>query len=146
FLQKEKESLQSLGLRYCCQREELDSSALILLTNTHTDLRLCPELLARTQLIIHPNSGYDNLSKDYSLLKNIPTIIGHEIRAHAVSEWILSCFFEASITRPVHPQWDQTRQWNRTRLKDKEVVVFGYGHIGKMVVSALRAVGTTVHV
>lgn len=146
FIQKEKESLQSLGLRYCENFEELDGSPLVLLTNTHTELALHPQLLARTELIIHPNSGYDNLSRDYTLLSNIPTIIGHEIRAHAVSEWILSCFFEASIKRPVHPTWELGRQWNRTRLKDKEVVVFGYGHIGKMVTSALRALGTTVHV
>lgn len=145
FLEKEKQSLQSLGLRYCRERQELDESPLILLTNTHTQLSLYPELLAKTTLIIHPNSGYDNLSADYPLIQHIPTIIGHEIRAQAVAEWSLSCFFEASIKRPTHSQWDQSRKWDRTRLKDKEVVIFGHGHIGKLVKQSLEALGVKIH-
>lgn len=146
FIEREKETLQSLELRYCRSQDELDSNPIILLTNTHTRLSEIRNLLSRTELIIHPNSGYDNLSLDYSLIQNIPTIIGHEIRAHAVADWILSCFFEASIKRPQSDNWDPGRQWERTLLKNKEVVLFGYGHIGKMVTASLKALGVIVHV
>lgn len=146
FIEREKETLQSPELRYCRSQDDLDSSPLILLTNTHTRLSEIKNLLTRTKLIIHPNSGYDNLSQDYSLIQNIPTIIGHEIRAHAVADWILSCFFEASVKRPKTQNWDPSRQWNRTLLKGKEVVLFGYGHIGKIVTASLKALGVIVHV
>lgn len=141
FLTREKDSLQSLGLRYRLNQQEIDDSPLILLTNTHSTLANHPTLLEKTKLIIHPNSGYDNLVNDYHLIKNIPTIIGHEIRAQAVAEWILSAFFEASIKRPVHHEWDTSRKWERTLLRNKEVVIFGGGHIGKIVEASLRALG-----
>lgn len=144
FLEREKQSLESLGLRYCSTREEINDSPLILLTNTHTEISEIPDLLKKTELIVHPNSGYDNLSSSYQFIEYIPTVIGHEIRAHAVVEWILSSFFEASITRPKHQSWDHNRKWDRTLLKEKEVVIFGHGHIGKMVTESLRAIGIKV--
>src|SRR5690606_21517422 len=146
FLQREKQSLESLGLRYCSTKEDLNDSPLILLTNTHTEISEIPDLLSKTELIVHPNSGYDNLSRDYSYIKSIPTIIGNEVRAHAVTEWILSYFFEASIKRPQHQSWDPTRKWDRTLLKEKEVVIFGLGHIGRMVRDILKTMGMKVSV
>lgn len=146
FGQKEKDSLQSLGLSYRLCQQEIDDSHLILLTNTHSKLSSSVDLLAKTKLIIHPNSGYDNIAADYELIKDIPVVIGHEIRAHAVAEWIMSAFVEATINRPQHIDWDPSRQWQRTLLKNQEVVIFGAGHIGTIVKESLNALGLKVHV
>lgn len=137
--------MESLGLRYT-HPENCDDSPLILITNTHTQLEHFKKLLPQTKLIIHPNSGYDNLARDYQLINDIPVVVGHEIRANAVAEWILGSFWEAALKRPVHQTWEPKRQWNRTLLHKKEVVIFGHGHIGKKVSASLKAIGLQVHI
>lgn len=117
----------------------------ILITNTHTDLaELPPSLLKKTKLIIHPNSGYDHFAKDHEIWKNIPLVIGHTIRAQAVAEYSLGALFEGLLELPQQITWHKQRTWNRTLLKGTSVWVFGYGHIGKIIVNTLSALGMDV--
>jgi phosphoglycerate dehydrogenase-like enzyme len=119
----------------------------ILITNTHTELKkLPPKLLHNTKLILHSNSGYDHFAHEAALWKNIPLVVGHEIRAQAVAEYSLSALFEGLIELPQHLMWSKSRNWERPLIKDQEAWVFGYGHIGKIVASTLRAIGAKVTV
>lgn len=125
---------------------ELDREKdIILLTNTHTRLSdLPPEIFKRTKLILHPNSGYDHFASDLRLWENIPLVIGHEIRAQAVAEYSLGCLFEGLLNLPQHLSWDKGRRWDRSLLKNQTVIVFGYGHIGKIVADTLKTLGMKV--
>lgn len=119
----------------------------VLITNTHTQLgKLPPELLKNTKLILHSNSGYDNMNQDYDLWREIPVIVGHDIRAQAVAEYTLSCLFQALIDLPQHLIWNKKRTWERPLVKDQKIRVYGFGHIGKIVVGALRGMGADVTV
>jgi D-3-phosphoglycerate dehydrogenase len=145
FLQRERALIESFPtLVY----ETIESEAredVILVTNTHTELRNLPQrLLKKTKLIIHPNSGYDNFAQDVELWKNIPLIVGHVIRAQAVAEYSIGALFEGLLELPQHLSWHKERTWERTLLKGKEVWVFGYGHIGKVIADTLAALGMKV--
>lgn len=119
----------------------------ILITNTHTDLKLIPSsVLKKTRLIIHPNSGYDNFAADFEIWKDIPVVIGHTIRAQAVAEYSIGALFEGLLNLPQHISWHQERTWDRTLLKDTSVWIFGYGHIGKIISDTLVTLGMKVTV
>ncbi len=142
FQVREKDTLEKIpGIKYV-------SSSLrpqILITNTHTNLNeISPELLNSVELIVHPNSGYDHFAQDQQLWKNIPVVIGHEIRAQAVAEYTLRSLFEGAVEFPQHLSWDQNRNWERPLLKEMPVWIFGYGHIGKILATTLHALGVKV--
>ena len=119
----------------------------ILLTNTHTQLsHLPPTVLKKTKLIIHPNSGYDHFTQDHNLWKDIPVVIGHEIRAQAVAEYSIGCLFEGAMELPQHLSWNKERRWDRKLLKGKTVLIFGYGHIGKIIAGTLYTLGLEVQI
>lgn len=123
------------------------SKPTILITNTHTALaKLPPQLLESTELILHSNSGYDHFAAEVALWKNIPLVVGHEIRAQAVAEYCLSALFEGLVELPQHLAWNKTRSWERPLIKDQEAWVYGNGHIGKIVASTLSALGAKVTV
>ncbi len=147
FLKIEKELIEEIpGLSYRTL-EELTEEPVILLTNTHTQLRNLPaKVLAKTELIVHPNSGYDHFAPEHDLWRNIPLVIGHRIRAQAVAEFSLSAIFEGLVALPRHLAWDRNRKWDRTLLAGSEVWVFGYGHIGSVVADTLGTLGLSVTV
>jgi D-3-phosphoglycerate dehydrogenase len=121
------------------------SKPTILITNTHTELKNLPsKLLQNTKLILHSNSGYDHFAHEVELWKNIPLVVGHEIRAQAVAEYCLSALFEGLLELPQHLAWSKARTWDRPLIKDQEAWVFGYGHIGKTVANTLKALGAKV--
>jgi len=137
FFKQEKEFLSSLNnLEYV--REWDGQSPTILITNTHTEVEnISSELLEKTKLIIHPNSGYDNFSPTFTESNNFPIILGNPIRANAVSEYILSSLLSYFSQIPNHKTWDKTRTWNRKRLKDLKVQIIGYGMIGQILEKSL---------
>jgi len=145
---EEKTLLESIGGIEYRNLDGLDAnSEIILVTNTHTILRDLPsQLLKRTKLIVHPNSGYDNFIQDQNLWQNIPFVIGHTIRAQAVAEYTLGCVFEGRLELPQHLSWSETRNWNRRLLKGEPILIFGYGHIGKIVADTLATIGMMVTV
>lgn len=148
FVEVERHKLQELpDISYKSLPEADIEQPTILITNTHTQLKNLPkELLERTELIIHPNSGYDHFNNEYALWKNIPLVIGHEIRAQAVAEYTLGCLFEGTLDLPQHLAWDKARSWRRTLIKNKNIWIFGYGHIGKIVSATLKSLGANITV
>lgn len=148
FMASEKYHLESTGPFIYKNLNEFDQMLqTILITNTHTDLALIDkEVLNSTELIIHPNSGYEHFEKDLSLIKKIPMIIGHQIRALAVAEYSLSCLFEAVTELPNHLHWDKERKWPRKLIGESKIAIFGHGHIGKIVSNTLKAMGAQVYI
>lgn len=147
FADKEKQALEALGITYTNAEDLSPDLETILITNTHTHLRELPsDLLNRTSLILHPNSGYDNFAQDQAVWKNIPIIIGHKIRAQAVAEYTLSSFFQGLSELPQHLHWNKERLWDRQLLKDQTISIFGYGHIGKILAATLSALGCPIQV
>ncbi|HXH76319.1 MAG TPA: NAD(P)-dependent oxidoreductase [Bacteriovoracaceae bacterium] len=146
FMLRESALLESLpGIEYRPMDNLHGEKEIILITNTHTRLKeLSPALLKRTRMILHPNSGYDHFAEDHSLWKNIPTIIGHKIRAQAVAEYSLGCLFEGLLEIPQHIAWSKDRKWDRKLMQGLPVCVFGFGHIGKSVASTLKQLGMSV--
>ena len=119
----------------------------VLITNTHTVLKDLPAgLLKQTKLILHSNSGYDHMKAEMDLWHEIPVVVGHEIRAQAVAEYSLSCLFEGMTQLPQHLRWVKDRTWERPLIKDQNIWVYGYGHIGKIVSETLKSLGAQVTV
>ena len=135
------------GVSFRNRNDSVQPVPTVLITNTHTRLRELPaSLLAGTKLIIHSNSGYDHFNQERDLWINIPVIIGHEIRAQAVAEYYLSALFTGLLEMPQHLAWSKSRAWERPLIKDQEVLIFGYGHIGKIIEATLKALGARVTV
>lgn len=146
FPYKEKVALEGIqGIKYL-QRAGSERPK-ILITNTHTNLaEFFEELTQGVELIIHPNSGYDQFTQDSHLWKDIPVIVGNEIRAQAVAEYALRCLFEGAIEIPQHLEWNKERIWDRPLIKELPVWIFGYGHVGKILASTLSALGAKITV
>lgn len=147
FLSHEKaviEQFEELSYRTL---SEYISGETILITNTHTQLKTLPrDLLNKTKLIIHPNSGYDHFADEHDIWKDIPLVVGHTIRAQAVAEYSIGAVFEGLVQIPQHMMWSKERAWNRTLLRETSVWIFGYGHIGKIIADTLAILGMNVTV
>lgn len=134
FFKDEKEALESLpGVTYLQSLSEVKKGRpFILISNTHTSpSELPPELLKNTVLWIHPNSGYDNFSREFVAKAGFPIILGNPIRAAAVTEYILGCVFKRFAPVPNHTHWSTDRKWDRSLLRDQKVLIIGAGLIGK---------------
>ncbi|MFY7993698.1 MAG: NAD(P)-dependent oxidoreductase [Bacteriovoracaceae bacterium] len=146
FKDLEKNRLEKLPLDYLHSVEEIKAdSELIVVTNTHTKFEDLPaEIREKARLIVHPNSGYENFASSFSALKNLPVVIGHEIRAQAVAEYTLSCFVDYWTQRPHHLNWDKSRLYPRKLMNKTSALIIGHGHIGKLLKTMLTSLG--VHV
>lgn len=140
FIQKEKTAFNEIdNVEYIESASEFDpDSNYVLITNTHTEVdKIADNILKRTVLVIHPNSGYDNISNDFVSNNSFPVIRGNKIRANAVSEYILSCSFKHFVQMKSHLFWDKTRKWDRKLISDLKVLIIGHGHIGSTVAKSL---------
>lgn len=119
---------------------EQNPSPNILITNTETNLLDLQNsgALKKTQLIIHPNSGYDNFPLKFIQSTEIPIILGNPIRQEAVTNYFLSCLFEHSQTIPWKKNWEEARKWDRPQLSTKNGLIIGYGHVGEMLEKRLQ--------
>jgi len=140
FKEWEKRSLEQIeGIRYLNSLKE--GTPHILLTNTHFKPKEAASNqdynLEEVRLIIHPNSGYDNFSKEFVQKSNIPIILGNPVRAQAVSNYILSSIFERETPIPNNTSWNSNRRWKRNLLCQKTVAIIGYGHIGSIIKKSL---------
>lgn len=136
YAEIEKKQFELLpGVNYT--KEPVPHLPLIILSNTHTKLSQIETYLPQTELMIHANSGYDNLwpLSDYF---SFPVVLGQSIRAHAVAEWILSCLFHHFCPIQHNTDWIKGRSFNRERLKDKHLFLVGYGTIGKILKPVLE--------
>lgn len=124
-----------------------EQGPLILITNSQTDIKqFSDEELAKTELLIHPNSGHDNLTKEFVEKVNFPIILGNPIRSHAVVNYIMSALFKHFVHFEHQKEWDPNREWNRPLLKEKNVLLIGYGHIGKLVHQSLGPLVKNIHI
>ena len=110
-----------------------------LITNTHTDFStISNEQLDACELLIHPNSGYDNFSYEFIAHAKFPIIIGNPIRAHAVTNFILSSLLAHYSSIPVESNWSATRSWPRKLLSEINILILGVGHIGTLLKKSLE--------
>ncbi len=144
FKNREYEELSTLGFF----QQTLESSPEVLITNTDTNLDALFEQghLKQTRLIIHPNSGHDNISQDLIRKLGIQVILGNSIRQEAVVNYCLSCLFERSQSVPWCATWQNGREWNRSNLSEKSALIIGYGHIGKLLEKKLNQLLTNVYI
>jgi D-3-phosphoglycerate dehydrogenase len=116
---------------------------------TSSNSRLEGEILnflPQIKLIIHANSGHDNLDLDLISSRQIPIIFGNSIRAQAVAEYHLSCFFKHFTNLPLVTKWDPHRNYKRDLLETKNALILGLGHIGKILQAVLTSLGLNIHV
>lgn len=119
----------------------------ILITDTHTPFDFIDDTqIKKLKLILHPNSGYDNISLEFIKKIKAPIILGNTIRAHAVSQYILGAFFQHYSSIPSHQTWDDKRQWPRLLISQLRILVIGFGHIGNILVSALSPLVKEVNI
>ena len=124
-----------------------ETSQIIMLTNTHTKLEKIPAwILKRTSLLIHSNSGMDNFHPQILADLPCPIITGNSIRSAAVTEYIMACLFHHITSINDTPVWPENRLWNRRRICDLNILVYGFGHIGKKVARTLKSLEAKVTV
>ena len=119
---------------------------LIVLTNSNTSAQLLAEIPPdQIKLLIHPNSGYDNFAPEYVAQAKFPIILGHQLRALAVSEFILAAIFTAYTPLPWRQAWDPQRCFpGRQLIGAQHFLLSGFGHIGQRVAQHLTRLGATV--
>jgi D-3-phosphoglycerate dehydrogenase len=154
FIAREKKAIEEvvrntyISVTYTEKPTEIDpDSKIILLTNSHSCMDEIPKVLVdKIELIIHPNSGHDNYSKDFLDQFKGPIIVGNQIRANAVAEYILSCLFHHFCPIPNHHHWDEKREWDRVLLSDQKIIIYGHGHIGSKVYASLKPIIPNLYV
>jgi phosphoglycerate dehydrogenase-like enzyme len=145
FLELEKEKIENLRNIQMLDSHS-DKIAHILITNTHTDVScITNEQMNICELMIHPNSGYDNLSSDFVNKATFPIVIGNPIRAFAVSNFILSTLYHHYSPVPHETHWSQSRKWPRKLLNELNILIIGLGHIGTIIKNSLTPLGATLH-
>lgn len=113
----------------------------ILITNTHTILEnISLNDYNHCKLMIHPNSGYDNFHTDFVKKAPFPIVIGNPIRAHAVTNFILSALLSHFSPIPKETTWNKTRKWERRLLSELNVLIIGMGHIGSLLKESLTPI------
>lgn len=148
FTNLEGLALQSIeGIQYLGLDEEIpETGDLCLITNTHSSLAQWQALQPRVKLILHPNSGLDNLAPELGHWQNTPVVLGNPIRAQAVCEWTLAALMQHFTPLLHHSVWPASRHWERPLLKTQRVLILGAGHVGGLVQQTLQAMGLTVAV
>lgn len=132
----ERTRLQAVqGVSYLGVQEPVPASGdVCLLTNTHTELGRWEALRSRVKLILHPNSGHDNLTPGWP---EVPLALGNVIRAQAVAEWALAALHQHAAWLRHHEHWPASRDWPRTLLSERRTLIVGHGHVGKLLARAL---------
>lgn len=124
-----------------------DQCAHVLITNTHTDVSSIPKKeLEMCQLMIHPNSGYDNFGSAFISMAHFPIVIGNPIRAHAVANFILSALFSHYSAILAEPAWNDLRKWPRKLLSELNILIIGHGHIGALLNKCLTHLAKEVRI
>lgn len=119
----------------------------ILITNTHTLTdKISSADQEQCQLMIHPNSGYDNLGAEFVAAARFPVIVGNPIRAQAVTNFILSALFSHYSRLPSQQAWDEGRKWKRRLLSELSIVILGGGHIGSLLEKSLLPLAGKIQV
>ncbi|MBT3982649.1 MAG: hypothetical protein HOE90_14925 [Bacteriovoracaceae bacterium] len=143
FSSREKDCINEIeGLHFIEKEQSCDFEKLILISTTQVDFnKLDTALLDKTSLIIHSNSGHDNFSLDFTSSVDFPIVLGNKLRARAVSEYIIKCFFHSIEKIPFCNEWDAFRSFERTLIEKRKVLIIGNGQIGTIVHKQLDSAG-----
>lgn len=120
------------------------NSGNILITNTHTDFEKLD--LENTELIIHPNSGFDNFKYEKIRKLKAPIILGNTIRSNAVASYKMSCLYHRYSPTPFKKNWDVSRKWNRKSLESLNVQIIGFGKIGNLLKKSLKEMVSSIKI
>jgi D-3-phosphoglycerate dehydrogenase len=142
YIDEERKCCEDLGFKYYFQEKPETNNSVIILSNSNLKFEHVKDQLKQTKLIIHANSGFDNLLPFADQLENIPVILGNEIRVEAVAEFYLRCLL--TTPRPWREDWDEKRIFNRKLLNEMKALIIGMGPIGINTKIKLEAFGTTV--
>lgn len=132
FQFQEKLALERIsGVNYLNLNQWQEAERLVLISDTHVKLDELPTgVLEKTHLILHPNSGHDNLHQGVACKLKAPIILGNELRAQAVAEYIWARLWQGLVKIPHHLIWDNERNWDRELINQKTVLLLGKGEIG----------------
>ncbi len=145
FSKAEKLKLESIA--HVVMLDNSNEDADILITNTHSDLSLLSSNQIKScKLIIHPNSGYDNFSTTFVESSQFPIVLGNSLRAHAVTNYILSALFSHYGSIPEQHTWNKDRKWPRKLLNELNVLVLGQGHIGSILQQCLSPLVASLNI
>ncbi|EQC46226.1 NAD(P)-dependent oxidoreductase [Bacteriovorax sp. Seq25_V] len=114
---------------------------IIFISTSYTKIDLYQEIKNHITLWIHPNSGYDNLSKEFIEDAKFPIINGNVIRADAVFQYIIACFLDSQGAIPFSPNWDKSRTFKRSYIYRHHSLIVGLGHIGSKLASFFNLSG-----
>lgn len=143
FAQLEKSLIDCVGAEMLPHNDK--SLAQVLITNTHTDVsNITKEQRDSCQLMIHPNSGYDNLHSDFVKSVSFPIVIGNPIRAHAVTNYILSALLHHFSPLKKEQAWCSSRKWPRKLLSECTILILGQGHVGSLISKSLEPLAARV--
>jgi phosphoglycerate dehydrogenase-like enzyme len=140
FSVAEREMLEKIpGVSYINSVSDINMQIpFILISNTHTTPDEIPkDIIEKTILMIHPNSGYDNFSVTFCENVKFPILVGNPVRSHPVAEYILSCLLNHICSVPNQRHWQEDRTWNRPLLRDQNILIVGMGMIGKILMNSL---------
>lgn len=147
FEARERSTLEALpGVRYLGAHEAPPPRGrLCLLTNTHTRLSHWLPYRERVELILHPNSGFDNLIDEVESFP-VPCVLGNSIRAQAVAQWSLAALLQHHSPLKHFAHWPASRHWDRALLGDLSILVVGLGEVGRKLFRAIEALGAAPRV
>jgi D-3-phosphoglycerate dehydrogenase len=140
FFTGEREMLEKIpNVVYINSVSEINlDNPFILISNTHTSPDEIPkDIIDKTILMIHPNSGHDNFSVQFCEKVKFPIFVGNPVRSHPVAEYTLSCLLNHICNVPNQRHWQEDRTWNRPLLRDQNILIIGMGMIGKILLSSL---------
>ncbi len=148
FHNMEKGALEAVaGVGYLGLGEALPSEGdVCLLTNTLTRLPDWEFLRPRVKLVLHPNSGFDNLLSGLEAWDGIPVVLGNPVRAQAVAQWTLAALLQHVVPITGAPAWPTSREWARPLVGEKQILLVGHGLVGQLVQDGLAAMGATARV
>jgi D-3-phosphoglycerate dehydrogenase / 2-oxoglutarate reductase len=139
FFQQEEEMAKKFGLfHHRSWPKKTDCQSSVIITNTHTDFTLLMKRIDSIKLLIHPNSGYDNIPIEFVQRADFPIVLGNPIRANAVAEYVLAQVLERFTSIGHQESWQAGREWPRKLLKEQNILIMGHGHIAKILTPALR--------
>lgn len=151
FLDLEQSSLNQLS--NCIYHGlEKDSShwqqPAILLSNTQFNPELVPNHhWKNVKLILHANSGYDNLlTKDFFKQYVGPILIAPKLRAQAVAEYNIQAWLSGLGRIPFQTNWDKQRLFPRKLAQSEMVLIIGFGHVGKKTYQLIKATEAKVDI
>ncbi|OUR99889.1 hypothetical protein A9Q84_02345 [Halobacteriovorax marinus] len=124
------------------QKEPQEGLKKIIITTSNTQVEDLKDL-DDIALLLHPNSGYDNLPIEFVKDVNFPIVVGSNIRMNSVATYIMSAIFEHTSKIGHSPEWDNTRKWSRNLVSDRKILIIGHGHIGKRVELILKTLGAS---